>query len=326
MNVTVRRYREQDAEAWDRLTAESWNGTFLHQRRFLAYHGERFQDLSLVVEDDRGRVVGVFPAALDPGRSDTVVSHPGLTYGGVVHKGAVQGAAMLEVLQDICRVYREMNLRYLRYKVVPYIYHVVPSADDLYALFRLGAVRYRCDLTAAIDLDSRRKPSKLRLRDLGRARKAGVRVAFGVRYLEPFWAVLEENLRTKHNTQPVHTLEEITLLQSRFPEQIGCIVGTIGCEVVAGVILFHSPRVAHVQYSASNAAGNSVGASTMVVDYAIGKSADLGARYFDFGISTEQEGRILNEGLYWFKTSFGAGGVVQEFYEVELERGYAQTR
>ncbi len=323
MNVAVRRYREEDAELWDTLTAESWNGTFLHQRRFLAYHGERFQDLSLVVEDDRGRIVGVFPAALDPGRTDTVVSHPGLSYGGLVHNGALRGAAMLEVLQGISGMYRELDLRYLRYKAVPNIYHVVPSADDLYALFRLGAVRYRCDLSAAVDLDSRGNPSKLRLRNLGKAQGAGVRVAIGPRYLEPFWAVMEENLRTKHDTRPVHTLEEITFLQSRFPEQIRCIVGTVGQRVVAGVVLFDSPRVAHVQYSASTAAGNSVGASTMVMDYATGQSADLGARYFDFGISNEQEGRILNEGLYRFKTSFGAGGIVHEFYEVELERGYA---
>ncbi len=322
MNVAVRRYREEDAELWDTLTAESWNGTFLHQRRFLAYHGERFQDLSLVVEDDRGRIIGVFPAALDPGRTDTVVSHPGLSYGGLVHNGALRGAVMLEVLQGISGMYREMDLRYLRYKAVPNLYHVVPSADDLYALFRLGAVRYRCDLSAAVDLDSRGKPSKLRLRNLGKAERADVRVAFGPRYLEPFWAVLEENLRTKHNTRPVHTLEEITFLHSRFPEQIRCIVGTVGQRVVTGVVLFHSPRVAHVQYSASTAAGNSVGASTMVMDYATGQSADLGARYFDFGISNEQEGRILNEGLYRFKTSFGAGGVVHEFYEVELDRVY----
>ncbi len=323
MDIAVRRYREQDAEAWDTLTADSWNGTFLHQRRFLAYHGERFQDVSLVVEDDRGRIIGVFPAALDPGRTDTVVSHPGLSYGGLVHNGALRGAVMLEVLQGISGMYREMDLRYLRYKAVPNIYHVVPSADDLYALFRLGAVRYRCDLSAAVDLDSRGKPSKLRLRNLGKAQRAGVRVASGARYLEPFWAVLEENLRIKHNTRPVHTLEEITFLQSRFPEQIRCIVGTIGDRVVAGVVLFHSPRVAHVQYSASTAAGNSVGASTLVMDYATGKSADLGARYFDFGISNEQEGRILNEGLYRFKVSFGAGGVVHEFYEVELEHRHA---
>lgn len=321
MNLAVRRYRRQDSEGWDRLTAESWNGTFLHERRFLAYHGERFEDLSLVVEDDRGRIAGVFPAALDPGRRDTVVSHPGLTYGGIVHKGALRGAGMLEALRGICEVYREMGLRYLRYKVVPYVYHVVPSTEDLYALFRLDAVRYRCDLSAAIDLDARQKPSTLRRRDLGKARGAGVEVTFGTGYLEPFWAVLEDNLRSKYNTRPVHTLEEITFLQSRFPEHIRCIVGVVGHQVVAGVVLFHTPRVVHVQYSASTAAGNSVGAPTAVIDYALCKSTELGARYFDFGISNEQEGRILNEGLHRFKTSFGAGGVVHEFYEVELEGG-----
>ena len=226
---------------------------------------------------------------------------------------------MLEVLQNICGLYREMGLRYLRYKAVPYIYHVVPSGDDLYALFRLGAVRYRCDLSAALDLDSRQKPSKLRLRDLGKAQRAGVSVTFGPEYLEPFWAVLEANLMTKHNTRPVHTLEEITYLQSRFPEQIRCIVGTVGRRVVAGVVLFQTPRVVHVQYSASTAEGNSVGASTAVIDYAMEQGMDSGARYFDFGVSNEQEGRILNEGLYRFKTSFGAGGVAQEFYEVELD-------
>jgi hypothetical protein len=47
----------------------------------------------------------------------------------------------------------------------------------------------------------------------------------------------------------------------------------------------------------------------------------LGARYFDFGVSNEQGGQILNEGLYRFKMSFGAGGVVHEFYEVALMRG-----
>jgi hypothetical protein len=37
------------------------------------------------------------------------------------------------------------------------------------------------------------------------------------------------------------------------------------------------------EYSASTAEGNSIGASTAVIDYAVGKSMDLGARYFDFG-------------------------------------------
>ena len=45
----------------------------------------------------------------------------------------------------------------------------------------------------------------------------------------------------------------------------------------------------------------------------------FGLQDFDFGISTEAEGMILNEGLYRFKSEFGGGGVVHEFYEMRLE-------
>lgn len=320
MNVAVRRFEKSDAESWDRLVAESWNGTFLHTRRFLSYHGERFQDLSVILETKRARIAGVFPAALDPAREEVVVSHPGLTFGGLVHNGSLRGSMMLEALRAIVRAYRAMDLRFLRYKVVPYIYHRVPTADDLYAFFQLDAIRQRCDLSAAIDLTFRQKPSKLRRRDLNRARRSGVQVASGPSYLEPFWVVLEENLAARYDARPTHTLEEITRLQEMFPEKIKCIVGKVEDEVVAGVVLFHTPKVVHVQYAASSSKGNAVGAQTGVVEHAIEKGKDWRARYFDFGISTEGEGRVLNEGLHRFKGSFGAGSIAHEFYELDLIR------
>jgi GNAT acetyltransferase-like protein len=321
MNATVRRYTEQDAETWDKLVAVSWNGTFLHQRRFLSYHGDRFQDLSLIVNDDRGRLRGVLPAALDPVREDLVISHPGLTYGGIVHNGYLRGAIMLEALQAIVQLYQAVGLRSLRYKVVPHIYHRVPSADDLYALFRMEAVRYRCDLSAAVDLTSRPRPTKGRRSDLSKARRARVQVALGPQYFEPYWTILEARLATKHGAQPAHSLQEIIYLQSMFPEQVKCLVGIFEGEVVAGVVLFHTSEVVHVQYSATSADGAAVGAQTIVMEYAIEKSREWGARYFNFGTSNEHEGWVLNEGLYQFKVSFGAGGVVHEFYEVSLDRG-----
>ncbi len=117
--IIVRRYEEQDREAWEKLVAASWNGTFLHQRKFLAYHGNRFQDLSLLVANNKGHTVGVLPAALDPAGTDGVLSHPGLTYGGLVHNGALRGAAMLEALQAIAKLYRAMGLKVLRYGIPP---------------------------------------------------------------------------------------------------------------------------------------------------------------------------------------------------------------
>jgi hypothetical protein len=323
MTLTVRRYETRDAAEWDNLVAASWNGTFLHGRKFLSYHGERFQDISLVIEDARGRTVGVFPAAYDKAQEDIAVSHPGLTYGGVVHVGRLQGTAMLEALQVIAWSYREEGLHHLRYKAVPYIYHRVPSSDDLYALFRLGARRYRCDLSTTIDLEFRLGPSKLRRRDLRKAQRFGVQVESGPHYLAPFWTILEQNLASKYKTRPVHTLEEITKLNRMFPDQIECVVGLTGGEVAAGIVLFRAQKVVHVQYIASTTTGNTVAALTAVMDHAIAMSKECGVRYFDFGISNEHEGRTLNEGLHRFKTSFGGGGVVHEFYELDLSRSYA---
>jgi Acetyltransferase (GNAT) domain len=329
MTLTVRRYETRDVEEWDSLVAASWNGTFIHGRRFLSYHGQRFRDSSLVIEDDKGNMAGVFPAAVDPAQDDTIISHPGLTYGGVVHRGPLRGGAMLEALQAIAEAYRAAGFRRLIYKAVPHVYHKVPSADDLYALFRLDALRYRCDLSAAIDLASHVRLRKNRRNDLGNARRACVRIETGLSYLEAFWAVLEKNLRTKYDARPVHTLEEITRLHNMFPEQIECMVGKANDEVVAGVVLFRAERVTHLQYSSSTvsqfadsrARRVAASAHTAVLARAIEDSKDRGARYFDFGASNEREGRVLNQGLYQFKASFGAGGVVHEFYELRLDRG-----
>jgi hypothetical protein len=39
--------------------------------------------------------------------------------------------------------------------------------------------------------------------------------------------------------------------------------------------------------------------------------------YFDFGSSNENNGRQINAGLLFWKESFGAKTVIQNFYQVE---------
>ena len=50
-------YAAEHATAWDELVDGAPMGTLLHTRRFLSYHGDRFNDRSLVVQDDRDRLV-----------------------------------------------------------------------------------------------------------------------------------------------------------------------------------------------------------------------------------------------------------------------------
>ena len=55
----------------------------------------------------------------------------------------------------------------------------------------------------------------------------------------------------------------------------------------------------------------------MVMDYLINQQY-TDKEYFDFGISTEDNGRYLNEGLITQKQEFGGRGVVYDFYELKV--------
>ncbi len=313
-------YQEESASAWDGLVAASPAATLLHTRKFLSYHGTRFVDRSLLIFDEKERLIGVFPAALNPSCEDMVVSHPGATYGGLVHAGKLRGEQSVLALDLVCQHYRETGITRLRYKAVPHIYHAAPAQDDLYALFRLGAIRYRCDLSCAIDLAARMPVSERRRRALKNAQKHGVEIISGAEYAASIWSVLGENLASKHDAKPVHTLQEILMLHEKFPLQIEFVAAKHAGVVVAGAVLFHSPTVIHAQYIASSEVGYNLQALDALFEWCIGRAQqDGGAGYFDFGISNENEGRFLNAGLYEFKTEFGGGGIVHDFFELNLQ-------
>jgi hypothetical protein len=318
--LSVRSFGAADTQAWDAFCADSFQATFLHSRRFLSYHRDRFIDRSLVLERD-GTIEALLPAAQHLLEPDCVVSHPGITYGGLVHDQRLVGQHTLTGLQLAAAHFRGIGYRRFVYKPVPHIYQRVPAQDDLYALFRGGASRVRCDLSSTIDLAHRRPVASRRRRGVAKAHKAGVSLGTttsGQPGLQALWQVLEQNLSSKHGARPVHTLAEITLLIDRFPENIQVLVAQLDGRVVAGVVLFVTPSVWHAQYIASDELGRKVCALDLLFEHAVSGAEQARARWFDFGISNEQNGQVLNEGLYEFKTEFGGGGMVHEIYELAL--------
>ena len=317
--MQARAYTPADAERWNTFCADAHGATFLHTRRFLSYHGDRFTDRSLIFEEG-ARWLGVLPAAQGPSRADLVVSHPGITYGGVLHDGALRGEGMLNALQAAREHYAAAGYQTLLYKPVPHIYHRAPAQDDLYALFRLDAKRVRCDLSSCIDLAHPLPVSERRRRALKKAQRAGLTLDTGAHLADELWPVLEANLAERHGHKPVHSLAEMRTLLERFPQAIQVHVARLEKQVIAGTVLFIAGRVRHTQYIASNALGHETGALDLVFDRQIQEARDMHAQFFDFGISNEDGGRSLNVGLHRFKSEFGAGGVVHEFYEIDLNR------
>ena len=132
--------------------------------------------------------------------------------------------------------------------------------------------------------------------------------------------IVEDNLRRKYSVNPTHTAEEIQLLASRFPENIKLFSACTykNNNVVAGVIVYESKNVAHMQYIAASDEGKKLYSTDFIFNFLINEYY-RNKKYFDFGISTEKEGRFLNIGLITFKEEFGARGVVYDTYEWEVK-------
>ncbi|KIQ23681.1 GNAT family N-acetyltransferase [Xanthomonas campestris] len=304
---SVRPYHADDAQAWDDLVASARNGNLLHRRGYMDYHAERFTDASLLIERE-GAIVAVLPANQEGAR---VSSHAGLTYAGLLSSSALRATGTLEVFGLIGAHYRAQGVQEVVYKPVPHLFHAFPAEEDLYALHRLGAQLCRRDLSSAIALREPFAFSAERRRAIAKARKAGIQIHTSTD-LVAFHALLSEVLH-RHDATPTHRLDELQLLQGRFPNEILLHEARLEGELLAAALVFDFGRTVHTQYLAASERGRQLDALSLLLGELIG-TVYAQRQAFSFGISTEQGGQVLNDGLVTQKERFGARAVVQDFY------------
>jgi Acetyltransferase (GNAT) domain len=311
--MKVERFTRADRGTWDEFVRASRNGTFLFLRDYMDYHQDRFEDCSLLVREDGGRLAALLPANR---RGGILESHGGLTYGGLVVDGSMTAQRMLDVFAALLDYLRRESFTSLRYRAMPHIYHRAPAEEDLYALARNGARVLR---RAALSVLVPRHPGETQAR-----RRRGVRKAAAAGLacresddLEAYWALLTAALRETYGAKPVHSLEEIALLRSRFPRNIrlfGCFQGD---GLVAGVLVYESPTVARAQYIAASEAGKRLAALDLLFELLL-REVFADKAYFDLGTSESAGGQDLNRGVIEYKESLGARTVVQDTYELPI--------
>lgn len=312
-------YMPRNAEQWDGFVKASRNATFLLQRAYMDYHADRFTDYSLMIysgSDSKRRLIALFAACVVEER--TISAHGGLTYGGLILPfNGVDGVSVVEIMSEILSYYRNSGYNKLRYKSIPHIYHVYPCEEDVYALFRCGAQLTECNLSSVIDL---RHPLDFNVnsrRNMRRAEMSGVKVEKSDDY-PGFWQILETLLAERYSTRPVHTLAEISLLVSNFPENIELFVArNADGTIIAGTVVYRTATCMHAQYIAASPEGKACGALNLLFRHLISEESQ-GVRYFDFGTSNEDHGRYLNAGLLRQKNGMGGRGVAYNIYEVDL--------
>ena len=313
MTIEARFYLPEDRAHWNSLNASARNGHFIFNRDFMEYHADRFQDASVVVVED-GEPLALLPANR---AGDTVYSHQGLTFGGLILADRANTARVLAALREIVQLFAKSGVKSVIYKVIPVIYHARPAQEDIYGLTRLGAALVRRDVTTTLDLSEPGQRSKRRERGIKKAKAQGLHTRKSDRWDE-YWSILAETLASRHDVRPTHTADEIKSLAARFPENISLVTTESESQLLAGLVVFETRTVAHAQYLASSAAGRDVGALDLAIDHAINEARPH-KRFFDFGISTTDRGRVLNEGLIKQKEEFGGSAVVHDVYELDVK-------
>ena len=312
-NYTVRRYHSDDFLLWNAFVSNAKNATFLFHRDFMEYHADRFQDYSLLVFDG-DNLVAVIPANVT---DDKVFSHSGLTYGGFVIGQDVENDNFEMIYFAVIDFLKENEKKALIIKELLPFYNTSETIDTESFFKEHGAIISDRKMDLAINFKSTYEVSKTKRRHYKKLQSEGLLVK-KEDSLESFWIkVLTPLLNEKYNTNPLHSLTEITFLKSKFPQNIEQYNLYLDGEILAGITIFRTEKVIKSQYCATTEAGKKYRALDYLYIYLIDEFSKT-HDFFDMGTVDDNSERGYNEGLLNQKKELGCTLYDQNIYQIAL--------
>lgn len=315
IELKVKEYQTSDKEKWDAFVMEhSINGTFLQTKNFLDYHGDRFQDASIILYKGDNTIVAVIPACtMSEGGRKIFSAHSGSTFGGIVIAENFYNIAHVEAIMDTLEDYvRRQQYCEVRLKCTSEIFSKQNNNLLYYFLFQRGYTSYD-ELSCYIDFAcyqediaanftaSRRRDYKYAVKNNLTFRKLASREEIGC-----FYQILCDNLK-KFDAKPVHSFEEMMELKEERLKETVEFYGVYNKEqmIAASMIFLFGRQVFHTQYLAADQECLKLFPMNYLDAELIRTARESGFRYFSFGTSTQEHGTILNKHLAEFKEGFG---------------------
>jgi hypothetical protein len=307
------------AEAWDNFVWQSNNGTLFHTRAFLAYHPpQRFNDDSLLFFKE-GKLLAVLPAAAEASR--ILCSHPGASFGSFVTNADLSLRDAERILTHFLAYCHERGYAGAQVILPPQIYLTRPSSHIDFILYQHGFRYRRREITSVVPLET----PAARVLDLfsPESRRAVQRAQkFGIKVHESddvtgFYELLEKHMKSRHNAQPAHSLEELVGLRARFPENVRLLAAYLKNEMIAGTVIFiGNRRAALAFYIGHREAFQQYRGVNLLCYEALRWCIEQGLRFLDLGTVTIN--MQPNWGLVRFKESCGARGVFRDTMRLEF--------
>ncbi|UTD07646.1 GNAT family N-acetyltransferase [Treponema denticola] len=324
----IESYEKKYEQLWDDFVLnKSINGTFLQSRSFLNYHPEdRFEDCSLLIFNQKDNLAAVIPGCKDPKDSACFFSHKGSTYGGIViDKKHYSGNSLLEIIEVFEQYLIENRYASVYLKITPDILSIESPALLEYLLY-YKKYQQSSELNTYIDLENYDDHivsnfSQGKRTNITNCLKTGVvcRQIHTSDEIQAIYTILVHNLR-KYNAKPVHSFNEFMELKSvHIPDNISLFGGYIQDDLVAGSVVFYFPKTKtiHTQYLCSKEEFAKLSPMSFMYYSMIVEAKKINYKRISWGVSTEDFGHYLNQGLLKNKESYGSTySINKTFYKM----------
>ena len=301
----------------------------MQTRRFLNYHPkERFKDNSYIVFDGKDNIVALVPACkVLEDNTKLLYSHKGSTFGGIITDlKSYKVERIISIIESLEKQISNDGFDKIVYKQTPDVYSKCGNELFEYAFYYFGYTENK-ELGMMIDYA---KYGENTLANLSKGKKYNVNQCKknkcklieinSDKQVEEIYHILCINLK-KYNATPIHTLSELLYLKNECLKNECAFLGiTIDEKIIAGAMMFYFNKVniAHTQYLCTLPEYNKLSPMSFLYYSIIEKMKNRGFSKLTWGISTEEQGRILNLGLAKSKESFGGGYTINRSFVKNL--------
>jgi len=309
MRYNIKKYQSQSAKIWNDFINRSANGTFLHQRDYMDYHAERFTDFSLMIYEGE-KLKAVLPAHRI---KNVLYAHNGLTYSDFIFHFKAKLEHKIAIIQTALQYLNEHDITKLYIKTIPFIFGKITDQSNEYIYHQLQAGLISVKPFFVYLKRNEIKPNRNRLKNIKKLAMQDYKIVQGKEKLSDFWKLVEHNLKSRYQSHPVHSLEEMEKLINNFPEQIKLYSLLHKNQILAGALVYYINNALHFQYIHSVLPKEERMAVEWLIYDIVNRHAHF--EYISFGTSAV-ENNNLNKGLAYWKQSFGSVLINQYHYEI----------
>ena len=312
MTYSILTYQKDLQLYWDDFIKRSANGTFLHLRPYMDYHADRFDDASLLIYEGL-KIKAVLPAHRI---EKALFAHNGLTYSDFIFHKKLKLSHKVDIIRQVLHHLHNNGIEKIHIKSIPFFYHTQIDESNAYIYFKAGAKISLIKPFFVIMPQNGSRNNHNREKNMRKLQDVDYQLLKSPEWLPEFWEIVQENLQSRYQTAPVHSLEEMQMLMQRFPDNIKLYGVQLNGKLLAGALTYFINQTVHFQYIHSVQDTTHRKAVEWLTYKVIENFQDY--NYISFG-SSETGKNQINGGLAYWKESFGSRILNQFFYEIDTQ-------